>query len=360
MSTSTSRLALYKPADDGSEFVDVSQDLNQNLDKIDAAIGFIPATSSTPPSSPFAGMARQDTDTNRSYYRNGANAAWIELLNDTGTFGSDVKILSGKKIGIGNATPNGLIDVIHTNVTDMPMRFKQASDSSYRTQLNWNGLEFGPGTGARDVFIYRSGVGEATVDSTLSVTQDLEVSGNTTVDDLTIGGDLTLTGNVLTALNVDGDFQASGIGGRWIKYKAASTDRLSTTTPTADPDLVVPLLANATYLFTLNAMAGSPAAADFRTAWSIPSGATGLRHALGPGSSATARDNISMRSGAHGFGNIDYGCESAGAYIGIQEYGMVVTSATAGNLSFMWSQVTSTASNTTLSFCSSLEVIRVA
>jgi hypothetical protein len=34
MGTNTTRLGLYKPLDDGSEFVNVSTDLNQNHDKL--------------------------------------------------------------------------------------------------------------------------------------------------------------------------------------------------------------------------------------------------------------------------------------------------------------------------------------
>lgn len=359
MSTSTSRLALYKPADDGSEFVDVSTDLNQNLDKIDAAIGFIPATSSTPPTTTFPGMARQDTDTNRTYLRNGADSAWVEIPNAASTYDADYKAVSGKKIGLGT-TPSSIIDVNHTNSTDLPARFKAAADSTHRMVLGWNGLEIGPGNAARDVFLYRSGVSEATLDATLSVTNDLEVAGLTTVDDITVGGDLSINGTILTDLDVTGDFQAHGIGARFIKYKATDLNRLSTATPANDPDLVVPLLANATYLFKLVAMWGSPAAADFRSGWNFPTGSTGLKYCLGPASGATSRDSTTMRTGVHALtSNVDYGADATG-YTGVLEHGMIVTAATAGDLNYKWSQTTSTASNTTLSFCSFLEVIRVA
>jgi hypothetical protein len=348
MASNTSRLNLYKPADDGSEFVDVSSDLNQNLDKLDAAIGFIPATSSTPPTTTFAGMARQDTDTSRTYYRNGSDSAWNEILNSVGVFGNDVKVASGKKLGIGTSAPLSIIDVVNPNTTDVPLRFRQTADTIYRAQLNWNGIEFGPGNAARDVFVYRSGVGTLNIDATVAVSGALNVGGTTTLGDTSVTGDLSLTGSVSSDLTVNGTFQANGIGGRWVKYKPADQSRQSITTPTNDTDLTVALLANATYIVRFYGIIASPSTADFRTAWSVPSGATGLKYCLGPNPTATSRDATTMRTGAHGHTTqVDYGLESPG-FSGIQEHGVVSTGATAGNMSIQWAQVASVASNTTM------------
>ncbi len=44
MASTTPRLNLYMPADDGSEPINVATDLNDNLEKVDASIGFVPAT----------------------------------------------------------------------------------------------------------------------------------------------------------------------------------------------------------------------------------------------------------------------------------------------------------------------------
>lgn len=65
MATTTSRLALRKPDPDPvtGDFMDVGLDLNDNLDKIDAAMDCAVVTSSTRPASPFRGQLIYETDT---------------------------------------------------------------------------------------------------------------------------------------------------------------------------------------------------------------------------------------------------------------------------------------------------------
>jgi len=98
---STTRLGLYKSKSDGSELVSYTQDIGQNLDKLDAAAGFQIVTSSTRPSSPYAGKPIAESDTSyRSYFSNGtapASASWVEIPNSTGTYG-------GAKLRLASAT----------------------------------------------------------------------------------------------------------------------------------------------------------------------------------------------------------------------------------------------------------------
>lgn len=105
MGTTTTRLGLYKPLDDGSEFVNVSTDLNQNHDKLDAAAGFQIVTSTTRPSSPYSGKGIAESDTSyRTYFSNGtapASASWVEIPNSSGTFGSNLKLASSAQLTIG-------------------------------------------------------------------------------------------------------------------------------------------------------------------------------------------------------------------------------------------------------------------
>lgn len=80
--TPTARLSLYKSASDGSEDVDYTQDLGDNLDKIDLAVGALAVTTSTFPSAPWNGQLVRDTSTDRLWVSNGtspASGSWSEI-----------------------------------------------------------------------------------------------------------------------------------------------------------------------------------------------------------------------------------------------------------------------------------------
>lgn len=193
MATTTSRLGLHKPADDGSEFVDVSVDLNQNLDKLDAVVGFVPTTSSTPPGSPFAGMARQETDTGRAFYRNGDNNAWIQLLNAGSTFDSAIELTSGKRIGMGTTASGTNIDINAPSLLDSVLSYKIASDTYYRHILTSTGFSLGSGIAVPDVAVFRSGPGTLSLTGNLDISGTLDVTGQSTLDNTTVA-DLTVSG----------------------------------------------------------------------------------------------------------------------------------------------------------------------
>jgi hypothetical protein len=72
MATNTTKLVLIKP--DFVDVVDVS-DLNTNADDIDAAVGFALVTSTTRPSTPWAGQAIFETDTDLAFVWDGT--AWM-------------------------------------------------------------------------------------------------------------------------------------------------------------------------------------------------------------------------------------------------------------------------------------------
>jgi len=63
MATSTTKLALRKP--ETVDDIDVTTDLGDNFDKIDAAIGAEDVTSTTRPSSPYTNQIIHETDTDR-------------------------------------------------------------------------------------------------------------------------------------------------------------------------------------------------------------------------------------------------------------------------------------------------------
>lgn len=146
----------------------------------------------------------------------------------------------------------------------------------------------------------------------------------------------------------------------WV-YKTAQTDRLSTITPTADPDLVIDL-AVGTFMVEMWIRYSTPAAADFRTDWNFSGTvSTSNRWCLGLGT--TVSDSTPqgiMRSGIHGFAtDVIYGDRAGANQMACYEQSLV-TVTVAGLLEFRWAQGTSTASNTSVHGESAIKVQRLA
>jgi len=100
--TFTSRLVLRRP--DPTDLVSVANDVSDSMTKIDAAVGYEVVTAF--PAAPYSGKAVTfSNDSYRSYFNNGtapASGGWVELLNSSGTFGSDINLTSAKKLVIGS------------------------------------------------------------------------------------------------------------------------------------------------------------------------------------------------------------------------------------------------------------------
>lgn len=77
MATTTSRLALTKPA--GTDSVDIAV-LNGNADKIDAAIGAKICTSGTRPSTPYDGQVIYETDTSKAFVYIATSSTWAATV----------------------------------------------------------------------------------------------------------------------------------------------------------------------------------------------------------------------------------------------------------------------------------------
>lgn len=75
MATTTTRLALTKPA--GTDVVDIDV-LNANSDKLDAAAGATICTSTTRPASPYSGQIIYETDT--GFFKTRSGSSWF-LIN---------------------------------------------------------------------------------------------------------------------------------------------------------------------------------------------------------------------------------------------------------------------------------------
>jgi len=147
-------------------------------------------------------------------------------------------------------------------------------------------------------------------------------------------------------------------------YKATSTTRSSTTTLTDDPDLVIALEANATYIVEVFIRYGAVTAEQFKTAWTVPSGATGGRSRVGVAS--TVNDTTtggpfgSGAFGVHAFvTSLTYGTRnSTSNQVGATEVGTVTTT-NAGNVALQWAQNTSGATGTVLASGSYMRAKRI-
>lgn len=140
--------------------------------------------------------------------------------------------------------------------------------------------------------------------------------------------------------------------------KQTLTTRANTVTVTADPELVVPLMANAQYSVDALLLTGGDAAADFRLTFTAPAGATVQWTPRGPGTTVTA-DPATLVLAQQGVGTeAVVGLYTTGAGI-IAPRGTITTAATAGNLSLAWAQGTTNAVPTSLAAGSWLRVIRL-
>lgn len=180
MGSLTPKLGLYMPADDGSEPINVATDLNDNLEKIDSNIGFVPSTSVTPPAIVYDGAATYETDTGRAKFRKGL--AWNYLLSAGATFLSNVSLDAAYRFAIGTATPGALFDMLVTSITSVPiLRARQSNEAQPRMQLDHDGIRFGGGSVTPETRIYRSASNQLSVVGNVSVGSSLSVTGTSTM-----------------------------------------------------------------------------------------------------------------------------------------------------------------------------------
>lgn len=145
-----------------------------------------------------------------------------------------------------------------------------------------------------------------------------------------------------------------------LKLKTALTSRASTTTNTADPDLVVTLRAGVTYRVVLNAGVIGNAAGDFKCSWTTtgtvaelsPTVPRGVRGMFTTGTDP--RDTGNMRSDyATGTSTLAtsfvYGTHATNVNF-VEEVFFVQAGASGGTLTLAWSQGTSNATATQLLF----------
>ncbi|MFJ8804187.1 hypothetical protein [Streptomyces sp. NPDC102487] len=147
-------------------------------------------------------------------------------------------------------------------------------------------------------------------------------------------------------------------------WKAASTDRSSTTTFADDPDLTTTLAANAVYRVRFCLFYAALDAARFKTMWTVPVNASGNRSAQGPDQGVILSGTSSGGTGRFGVHNFTTACtygtrdHATNLCIAVEE--ATVFTLDAGTLALQWAQATSNATAARLGIGSSLTVKRVA
>jgi len=178
MSTTTARLALYKPATDGSENYNVVTDQNNNWDKLDADVGAVECTSGTRPGSPFNGMFIRETDTGKL----------LVCTNTVGPVWTQVCI-------VGQASwPESLL-IVRAAASDTAFHAYVTGDTQSRFLVQADGkVLWGTGAATGDTNLYRSAADTLKTDDSLSVGVNLIVAGTATVT-----GDSTINGKSVSA-----------------------------------------------------------------------------------------------------------------------------------------------------------------
>jgi hypothetical protein len=131
-------------------------------------------------------------------------------------------------------------------------------------------------------------------------------------------------------------------------YKSTDQSYSSDTTLNDDTVLKFSVVANTKYRVQLYAMA-TGAGGNIKFAWSVPSGATGVRAVTGPAANSTSRDDTNVRIGVHNFSSeIIYGLNSVSTYAGIQETFVIAIGANAGTVTLQHAQSASSVDPTVM------------
>lgn len=368
MASTTPRLNLYMPADDGSEPINVATDLNDNLEKIDATIGFVPATEATPPSSPYNGMGRYNTDTGRASYWRAGTSSWVQLLTAGVEYANNLLLNTANRLGIGTLTPGAIFDAVVTSITSVPLlRFRQTSESFPRMQIDSDGIRLGGGTTTSDIRIYRPTSNQLSIQGSVAMDSGLSVTGTTAVEDLNVSGNVSIDGSVDTDLDVLGtitvltEFKGNGIGVTQFRRRTSDLLRANTTTPAVDSVFDFDTLANAVYLIEMFIAYAGLNSSDFKCSWNVPVGSSGPRWCLGMPASGTDITSTSMSTSITGFtSDFTYGVQTQTAFAGAKETLTLVCGGTDGLLQFKWSQGSTSGTSSILRAGSTMKITRIA
>ena len=163
----------------------------------------------------------------------------------------------------------------------------------------------------------------------------------------------------LTRASVLDSAGGSQVGKQTMASKSAVQQVVSSTALVNDLHLVLPVLANATYLLdAFIAYDGQYNAGDMRADWALPAGASMLWSINGPATGGTAAyasqtvlAGTPLTAGTYGTG---------GSYTSLNPKGTLVTAGTAGSLQFRWAQNASNGTPLTLYSTSWIRLTRMA
>ena len=146
-----------------------------------------------------------------------------------------------------------------------------------------------------------------------------------------------------------------------LALKDVATVRPSDPNVDPDPDLQFTLEPNARYHVEFFVQYLTNDVARFKTTWSVPAGAQGLKRVQGLGDAVDGGGDGAglMRSSVHGFGTIvRYGWRDGDSQAWVEESGSIITSG-GGTLSFNWAQNATSTYNTEVSAYSFARLQRV-
>ena len=136
--------------------------------------------------------------------------------------------------------------------------------------------------------------------------------------------------------------------------KLANQTVNNSTTLVNDNTLVLPVVASATYAWSLDLQMSSGITPDFKSTFTVPSGATGVTrgHSIDPTPVVTGyASSITATNVTPGHATLD---------VIVRFFGWLTTSTTAGNLQFQWAQNTANVSDTIVLQGSALTLTRTA
>jgi hypothetical protein len=354
------------PDDDGTEPINVATDLNDNLEKLDSSIGFVPATEALPPSTVYDGMARYNTDSGKASFWHATAAAWTQLLTAGTTFLSNLLLGDAVRIGIGTITPSAILDVIVNNITTAPLaKYAQSGESFHRLQIDHDGIRWGDGTISPETRLYRPAANQLSIVGSVAMANDLSVTGTVATTDLNVSGDFNVGGNVTGDLQIVGGavitgiLEGDGINVPIVLRKTAASTRTNTTVMAVETDFNYDLDANSSYLVELIMVYAGPS--DVKVGWNFPAGTTGTRWLSGMPSTGTNSNDTTLVIAATGITTeYPYGTHNSTAYQHIRDEMCITTGGTAGQLQMKWAQVTANATAATMRENSILRITKVA
>lgn len=176
MATFTNRLLLRKPDPNPAtgDNVNVATDINDSMDKLDAAVGFMICTSATRPTGTerWNGRGILETDTKKAYVWDQATATWLQLLLGSAQFDQAVRAV---KIGLGvaadaaaarllqtlgaggGATSQMLLATSGPATGNRAISLRGSGDTQDHYILDFDGnMQWGSGTAGTDTNLYRS------------------------------------------------------------------------------------------------------------------------------------------------------------------------------------------------------------